>query len=350
MKFKKVTALLLAGVMAAASLVGCGDKSASGNDAYSVIGTIDGKEISYDLANFMAKYQQASYDTNYLESFGKDMWSQDLYGNGTTLESNVKDSALESLKMLLVLEKNMETYKVTFDSKDKEAVKKAAEEFMKNNDKKAIKQIGASEKTLEEYLRLVTISNRVNRVIKTEVNKDVSDEEAAQRTISYVTFSKGGKTDQEGKKVEPTPEETAAAKEKAEAFAEAAKTDFEKACKDGTYTAAPFSYGVDAAKSGEMDAAVIAAADKLKEGELSEVVETTDMFYVLKLDSEFDQKATDEKKKEIVSKRENDHFQQELKKMQEKITFKIDEEAWATVTFDKLFKIVTDKKTEKKKK
>ena len=70
---KRAVICLLAGVLAAASLSGCG--SFDGSD---VVVTVDDKEITADLANFLARYTQAQYETYYAGYLGDDMWNLSL--------------------------------------------------------------------------------------------------------------------------------------------------------------------------------------------------------------------------------------------------------------------------------
>ena len=57
---KRLFALALAGVLAAATLTGCG--SLKGDET---VATVDDTKIDADLANFFARYTQATYETYY---------------------------------------------------------------------------------------------------------------------------------------------------------------------------------------------------------------------------------------------------------------------------------------------
>ena len=96
MRFKKFTALALAVVTAASvAMTGCGSRI----DEDAVVATLGDKEISLGLANFMAQYTAVSYDSYITMGYAKEnMWSQDLSGNGKTMQDNVKDGILTELK------------------------------------------------------------------------------------------------------------------------------------------------------------------------------------------------------------------------------------------------------------
>ena len=67
---KRAVILLLAGVLAAGSLTGCG-----GLEDSDVVATVNDTDITADVANFLARYTQAQYETYYAGYMGDDMWS-----------------------------------------------------------------------------------------------------------------------------------------------------------------------------------------------------------------------------------------------------------------------------------
>ena len=88
-----------------------------------------------------------------------------------------------------------------------------------------------------------------------------------------------------------------------------------------------------------LDDAVIEAAKKLKEGEISEVISTDDNYYVVRMESLFDEEATENKKKSIVTDRKNDHYTEVLDGYKENVKYELNEDEWAKVKFDELFSI-----------
>ena len=68
------------------------------------------------------------------------------------------------------------------------------------------------------------------------------------------------------------------------------------------------------------------------------VVETDKGYYVIRLDSEFDQKATDEKKDEIIGQRQQELYQKVCDEYTSDFKFDIDKKVWKQVKFDNHFK------------
>ena len=152
-------------------------------------------------------------------------------------------------------------------------------------------------------------------------------------------------TDEEGNKVDYTDEEKAEIKQKIETFQKSAKDDFEGAAEEAGYTASTATFG-DNDESYTLDDSVIEAAKKLKEGQISKVISTDDNYYVVRLDSTFDEEATENKKKSIVTDRKNDHYTEVCDKYKEGVKYEINEEEWAKVKFDEMFSIKTTEKEE----
>lgn len=337
MKARRLLPLLMAAVLGVSALTGCGNSI----DAKSVGATLDGEEITLGFMNFMARYQQAIYDGQFSSMFGdQDIWSQDLFGEGTDTETSVKNSVSENIEDFYVLEKHMADYKVEITEEELAKMDEAAEAFMSDNSKKAIKQLGATKEYVKEMLRLSTIQSKMRSAMDAEVDTNVTDEEAAQKKISYVQVGCKSKTDENGETVDYTDEEKENIKKEVETFQASAADDFKTAAENAGYTASEATFG-DNDESYTLDDAVIEAAKKLKEGEISEVISTDENYYVVRMESTFDKEATENKKKSIVTDRKNDHYTEVLDGYKENVEYELNEEEWAKVKFDELFSIKT---------
>ena len=293
MRSKKIMALLLttAAIMGM-TLTGCGNKI--NEDA--TFATLDDTTITMGVANFCAKYQQAMYDSFYMSYFGEDMWNKDVYGNGSTMTEDVKKDVADNLEEMYLLKAHMGDYDISLSDDDEAKITKAAEDFIAGNSKEAIKQIGAEDiENVKEMLRLNTIQSKMHDRIIKDADTKVTDEEAAQRTFSYVVINTNGYTDSDSNYVEYTEDDIAGLKETAASIA--AAEDFDTAVTDAGYTVSTASYGSADDEDSTMDKSVLEAADQLSAGQVSGVIETDSALYVLRLDSEFDEEATAKKKR-----------------------------------------------------
>ena len=93
MKAKKVTAIILAGAICAAAFTGCGINTGA------TAASMKNQTVTMGMANFTCRYQQANVEDYYKSMMGakssSELWSKDLYGNGTTMEDTMKDSVME---------------------------------------------------------------------------------------------------------------------------------------------------------------------------------------------------------------------------------------------------------------
>ena len=319
MKIKKVAALALAAVMGTSMLTGCASKSI--NEDAVVVKMKDG-EVRLGVANFMARYTQYTYDSIYGSYFKDDYWSQDMSGKGKTMEEEVKSQVMDSLKTYYALAAHADDYGVKITKEDKKKIEKAAKKFISDNSKDAVTEMSATEEDVEEYLRLVTIQQRMQAKIEEDVNANVSDEEAAQRTFSYVFVSTEGTTTEDGKQKAYSDAEKKVLRQKAQALAAVKPEELESKAEEAGLTVAQDSYGSAKDENSSLDKKVL--KDK--------------GYYVIRLDSEFDQKATDEKKDEIIGQRQQELYQKVCDEYTEDFKFDIDKKVWKQVKFDNHFK------------
>ena len=308
---------------------GCGAKGKEG----AVVATLGDEKIYLKEANFYARYSQATYEATYLAYFGDEMWSTDLYGDGTTLEASTKASVMDYLQQIHIMASHADEYDVELTEEEITELETSAASLIESWDEALIEITEATQEYVVELFKVSTIANKVYEATVADIDTEVPDEEAAQRTISYAYLPLTGEMDEEGNITELTEEEKTAIKDKAVGIIEEARTsgDFDAAVADAEFTAYAASYGADSA---DIDPDVKAAADTLEEGDVADVVETEGGYYLVKLTSAFDEEATAAKKEEIVYERQSEAFNAIYEEWKASVEFVIDEEVWSTVTFD----------------
>ena len=110
-----------------------------------------------------------------------------------------------------------------------------------------------------------------------------------------------------------------------------------QAVTDAGYTVSTESYGSEEDRGSTLDETVLAEADKLKEGDISGVVETDNGYYVLRLDSEHDEEATASKKEELIAQKKSDHYEDVLSGWRDEAKWELNEKQWEKVTFKDRF-------------
>ncbi|MBE5899176.1 MAG: hypothetical protein E7279_06185 [Lachnospiraceae bacterium] len=110
----------------------------------------DGITLGY--ANFVFKYNQARYDTQYGDSYGAKLWTEDMTGMGQTFADQVKDNIVETLETQYVIKKHADEYKVEITDEDKTKIDDATKKFMEENSSSALNAMGADEDVVKQML------------------------------------------------------------------------------------------------------------------------------------------------------------------------------------------------------
>ena len=288
-------------VLSTVVLGGCGKL----NDS-EVVAEVGEDKITAGVANFYARMQQAQFETYYSGFMGDNMWETEL-SDGVTYESQVKDTLIENLENMYLMEDHMKDYNVELSKGDEENV--------------------------ERVLTLLTIQNKMEPAMKSGVDENVTDEEAAQKQMEYVTFSYT-KTGTDGTTSAMTDDEKALVKETAQNFVNqlqaAGNTDLDAAAQEAGLEVQTATFDSD---STSPDADVVKAADSMEEGQVSDLIETDSGCYVVKLTSLLDREATDAKKPEIVEQRKTDQYDSLLKKWKKDTTVKLHKKVWEKISF-----------------
>lgn len=337
--FVTIAAVMTIGIL---SLSGC----SSTVDPDAAVATLDGEDISLGAVNVYTRMQQASYESYYLSIYGEDVWSQE-YSEGQTMEDNMKESVMDEMKSMYILKNHAEDYDISLSDEDEDKIEETVAQFLTDNNEDANQMFGGDDgESLKEFLELYTIQFYVSQAMVEDVDTEVSDEDATQRTIQYALISTTGTTDDDGNTVELTEDELAAKKEEAQAIIDAANEsgDFESAVEDAGYSTVDASYGKD--DDDGVSEEVLAEADGLSDGEIGDIVETDSGYYIVKLISENDEEATEERREEIIEERQQEAYDSIYNQWEEESDFTIDESVLATVKFEPHFTVVSDETTE----
>lgn len=328
---KRVTALGLAGMLAVTGLTGCGSMN---ND--DVVATVGESEIKLGVANFYARMQQAQYETYYagmMGTTGEELWAKET--DGKTYEQSVKSNMIKSLENMYILEQHASEYDVALSEDEKKAIDKAAEEFDENNALEDKEAVSGYNKYVKKVLELLTIQSKMEDVMTADVDTEVSDDEAAQKSMKYVFYSY---TKDENDSTSTMSEiEKTEAKQKATDFAEKLKNSDTK---DIDAVANEAGMEVQTAtfdsESTSPNADLVKAADALTaEGDVTDAIETDSGIYVAKVTSFLDRTATDAKKQSIVEERKQDQYDAFLKKWRKKTNIDLNKRVWKKVDFQK---------------
>ena len=264
---KKIVSLAMAAAMLAVSVTGCGEESLNGSE---VVAEYGDTQITAAVAEFYARYEQAQYELYYSSYYGDAIWELEV-ADGVTFEDNVKDNILSAIQLMYVLEDHMDEYDVEITAEEQTAIETAAKAFVESNDAEALEAIHGTEENVTELFRLFKVQAKMYDAMILDVDMEVSDEEAAQKSMEYVFFP-FETTDTDGNTTTLTDEEKEALKEKADALQAAVASGektFAEAAEEAEVEASTLTFDAETVAP---NSDLIAAADALAEGEVTEVI------------------------------------------------------------------------------
>ncbi len=343
--YTRLMAVVLAGSML---FTGCGKI----NSSASLVSITNGDKtetVTLGYGNFVARYNQALYDMYYGSYMGEDMWTQDTSGSGSTMQEETKESIMDEMETWYVSTLHAGEYGVSLSDDEKAKIAEAAKAFIDSNSEAAIKQMGATEEYVSKLLTDRTYAIKVRDVLEKEAEGkvEVTDDEAKQSTFSYVMFEKDSadSASEVADVIEAAVSEDGGSNEDADAEARtqaeavAASTSLEDAASLSGVEVQTYSYttSADPAEDSYMDEAVIKAAASLSEGQMSDVIEAEDGFYVIRLDQKYDKEATETKKESLKSEKISDYCDEIIDGWKDGITWTVNEKNWAKVEFAERF-------------
>lgn len=329
---KTMTCGMLAAVLGVTSLTGCGKTL----DGTKTVATCNGEKVSLGAASFLLRYTQAQM-MSYYTMFGQSVsWDTLDEEKGMTLGESAKENMLSQLEDMMLLKEHAKDYDVSITEEEQKEIEESAKSFIEANTEETLKQLAVSQEDIETVLELFTIQNKMYDPMTADVDTEVSDEEAAQKKVTCVRVSTvGTETGEDGKPIALTGEEKEQKKEQAQqildkiaASEDVAGADMDAIAKevDENLSATTSSYGSD---DTIVEDVIKNAAEGLEDGQLApEVAEGENAYYVVRLDTNFDQEATDTKKSTIVSDRKQEAYQAKLEEWSKDAKFDVEKKVW----------------------
>ena len=327
---KKAVAVVLVAMMALTSLVGCGKEKNAKLDEKAVFMTVGKSEVTVGLAHFYIRYQQSLMEG----IFGTDTnkWKVRME-NGETREESIKNAIVEQLQQLYIIYEHADDYDIKLEELELEYIDSLAEEFEKANTKDARKKAGATKENAAEYMKVSMTVMKVEGAMKKDIDTDIDLEEAKQKRMSVVTYSKLA-SDSESLSKDEIKEQEKAAKD----FLKAAKENgnLNAYATEKEVKVEALTFDASSAETSSLGKDVIKKADKLAENEFSDVIETDDAFYVLQLESLYDEDATDAKMESILEERGEARYKELLEKWEKETKISVDEDVLEQISFHDL--------------
>lgn len=328
--------LMMAGILVLTIGLFSGCSQSGGSNSETLLFSYNGADVYMDEAWVYAKFAQSNNEAYY----GPTIWGQEIpdeTGEMVTFEELVKRDVVNTIKMVKVLASKADEYNIKLTSEEQEEMKAQAKLFVEQMSEEDKIQTGITDVLLTLVYQENGLASKVSDAISKEA--DVTIDEADARQIStynllFETFT----LDENEQQVPMDKEDIKLQKEKAKKAVkrlEAGADIEELAVEYKADKSSPFVFGL----SDQVTPEYIEAAVKLKDGEISPIVESPFGFHIIKMISSTDKEATDKKKLELESLKGQQYFKEEYEKMTSELEAKwnskedINQAAWKTITF-----------------
>ena len=362
--WKKFAAAGLTAAMGVSMLAGCGNKDAKIDGTKTAV-TINDEAVSLGAVSFQARFQQAYMYQMYSQYFGTSQIFDQVMDESTekTYGDQIKEGVLENIEELVLIKQHAADYDVALDDEKKAEIEKIAQAYIDENDEKVRAQIGASKEDVVYLLELQTIQDMMREPMAKDVDTEVSDDEAQQTTVTYLSLAKKTEEDlaadesaaDESVSDESLSDESVSEEAKAAQLEEANKEVKENAEKiladlkasdnaaeadmtaiaakyDDTLTAASGQFTTNDPTDTTLDASVVEAVADLKDGEVCDkVIETDTHYYVVRVDKTFAKDETEAKKEQIVKDRKTEAYNNLIDTWKKEADIKVDDKVMATL-------------------
>jgi foldase protein PrsA len=339
-KIKRIGTIVLV-IALATSLWACGnkkDKDVTNQDGVTVAPEMSAKEKQgktvLTVNDITVSYEEAVL---YLQSrkeeieglYGKDVWSLVVDDEGTTYEQLLKDSVYEEIEYLMLVCSKAEELGITLSEDELLDVDEYTADFISNFSPEALEYYNVNKGVVNKIYKDNMLANKIYESLTLNVDTEVSDELARQAVFEYILVGKYG-YDANGNRIEYTEEQQKEAKDRADKLREEALNannfyDFAKANSDDE-DEVKITVG-----KGDMKEELEKVAFALEEGEISEVIDTAEGYFIFHCVSLLDREATDSKKEDIIIERQEEAFDVEYSKWEKEKDVKLDEEIWNSI-------------------
>ena len=252
----------------------------------------------------------ATERNRYQQIYTSDLWNVTL-NNGMTFQIYLLDQVqtfLQNMKTMSLLAKDQD---ITLTGSEKDRLRRLSETYYEGLSQDDIAYMGIDLDDVITMYQEYYLANKVVGELTKELNLEVSDSEAKVITIQQLAVSDRDTANQLYEQAAAEGSDFAAiAQEHSEV------TPIER----------QLGRGVE-------DTTFENAAFNLAAGQISPVIESEGKFYIIKCISDYDEKATAERKTQIYTERKNQVFKQIYNQFQTDNEINFSDDMWETITF-----------------
>jgi len=333
MKRRITTGILMLMLTLCLGLAGCGKKEIN---VETPLATLGEEVISLEEAVFYTRMLQESWEYGYYEQYGEDLWQEPVSEEIGTLGDALKRDVLDALTEIHVLVAHAEDMKVELSEEERKGIEQRAETFMETNTPMVLEAAGATKERVDAFLQANELAAKVSASIQADYEPEIDEQAARVGKLTYALFATTGTFDAQGNQTPFTEEELHQVREKAQAFVLRAQElgDISAAGEEISHTVIDVYFNENS--DGGAHPLVAETVRKMKVGEISNMIEAEEGYYVVQNVSEYDEAATRENIAYMVQQAKADFAAEQLERWIKETPLQLDEDLWETVKVDKM--------------
>ena len=269
---------------------------------------------------------------DYEQYYGSDIWKYAIDAQGNTMGEVIKEQTLEQIIYIKIVCQKASELGIVLSEEELQTVDAQTADYMAKLQESDLLLHGVNADIVRRIYSDNLLARKTFEVTTLNVDTDIPDEEAAQHRFQTIAI-RNFKIDASGNRVSYEGEELTELKARVENLRTQAlaSEDFYKLASANTEDSIMLE--VTGGK-GDFPAVYEDKVLALETGEISEVIETTDYYYIFYCVTDFDIDATHEKKEEIIAARQEEEFQTRYREWRELIPVEVNEEVWDALDFD----------------
>lgn len=269
---------------------------------------------------------------DYEQYYGSDIWKYAVDSKGNTMGEVIKNQTLEQIIYIKVVCRKADELGIVLSEDELQMVDRQTEEYMQKIQGSSLLLHGVNADIVRRIYSDNLLARKTFEVTTLNVDTDIPDAEAAQHRF-YTIAVRNYKIDAAGNRVSYEGTELEELKARVESLRrQGVETeDFYKLAAANTEDATMLEItgGI-----GDFPASYEDTVLALSEGEVSEVIETGDYYYIFYCVTDFDVDATHEKKEEMIATRQEEEFRARYEEWRENIRIEVHDEVWNALDFD----------------
>lgn len=298
-RLRQAAAVILASLM----LAGCGANLPSMSESKESKGYSDAQTMII-ITTEKNRYQNVYTDQ---------IWGVKVDDSGTTFQTyllNEVKNFMANMKTMNLLAQKQE---IELDNAEKETIRQLSEEYFSGLTEKEIGYMNVTQEDVEKLYEEYHLANKVVNELTKDLNLEVSDNEAKVIEVSQIVTADRQKAEEAYQKLQ---EEGSKFTETAKAYSDEEEINR----KIGR---------------GDLEKELEDAAFGLTAGEISPMLASGGNYYIFQCVNDYDQDATQERKKELFKERKNQAFRQVYDQFTPDNPINLDSEIWDQPAFTK---------------